>query len=218
MDFNQHRRLKEEMIRHHIMSRGISDERVLAAFWHIERHRFVPPHLAEKSYSDAAIPIAEGQTISQPYMVALMTERLQLTGSETVLEIGTGSGFQAAVLAYLGVSVYTIERHFELLAGARKRFKEFGYKIQSMVGDGTIGWPEFAPFDRIIVTAGAPDIPQTLVQQLSDGGFMLIPVGDRKEQVLTRVFRNADEIRVEPLVNCRFVPLVGEAGWKLQEV
>jgi protein-L-isoaspartate(D-aspartate) O-methyltransferase len=211
---NKYKRLKESMIEEILMKNGIDDERILRAFWDIERHHFVSEAFEAKSYADAAIPILKSQTISQPFMVAKMTQELDLQGNESVLEIGTGSGFQAAILAYLGVQVYSIERHFELAEQARLRFKLYGLNVQTMVGDGTLGWPSKGPFDRIIATAGSPHVPQSLADQLAEGGIMLIPMGDLKQQKLVKLRRKGGELLQENLVDCSFVPLIGKEGWE----
>lgn len=210
---NKYRKLKEQMIREQIMERGVHDEGILEAFWQIERHHFVDAAFEEKSYSDAAIPIQQAQTISQPFMVAKMSEALHLEKGMKVLEIGTGSGFQAAILAYLGAELYSIERHAILLENARKRFSSYGLTITTMLGDGTIGWASKGPFDRIITTAGSPNIPDSLFHQLANDAFMLIPVGDRKNQELLKIRKKDGKMIEEKLLNCRFVPLIGKEGW-----
>lgn len=211
---NKHRRLKETMIESILVAGGIADERILHAFWEIERHHFVEPAFEIKSYMDAAIPILKAQTISQPFMVAKMTEELAISGGEKVLEIGTGSGFQAAILAYLGAHVYSIERHFELAEQARQRFRQYGLPVQTMVGDGTIGWPSKGPFDRIITTAGSPQIPPSLVEQLAEGGILLIPMGDKQKQELVKIEKKNGELYKQTIVDCSFVPLIGKEGWE----
>ena len=192
---------------------GVTDTGVLAAIERIPREAFVLPHFHDQAYEDQALPIAQGQTISQPHIVAMMTEALQLKKTHKVLEIGTGSGYQAAVLAKLARRVYTVERFKSLLKEAESRFHQLRlHNITSKVGDGSKGWPEQAPFDRIIVTAAAEDIPQTLVDQLAVGGVMVLPVGpDRGDQVLIRLRKNEDGIECDHLADVRFVPLVGGA-------
>jgi len=188
---------------------GITDQRVLAAMERVPRERFVPPTFGAEAYENIPLPIAQGQTISQPYIVAYMTQELQVTDRSVVLEVGTGSGYQAAVLAQMCRRVYTIERYRSLKAAAELVFDELGlHNITTRLGDGGKGWPELAPFERIIVTAAAAKVPEALTSQLSDGGMMLIPVGDSFMQTLTRVTRHGDELRYEQLLDVRFVPLV----------
>jgi protein-L-isoaspartate(D-aspartate) O-methyltransferase len=209
---------REKMVASQLAGRGIKDRRVLAVMGEIPRQLFVEEALAEQAYNDSPLPIGENQTISQPYMVALMSEALQLTGKEKVLEIGTGSGYQTAVLAFLGERVFSIERIAILAARARKSLDALGiYNVAIRVGDGTYGWPEEAPFDAIIVTAGAPAVPQNLVRQLAIGGYLVIPTGSRQEQSLLRITRLEEDITVvrqENLGGCRFVDLIGEQGWR----
>jgi protein-L-isoaspartate(D-aspartate) O-methyltransferase len=192
---------------------GITDTRVLAALERIPRETFVLPHFHDQAYEDQALPIAQGQTISQPQIVALMTEALQVEKSHKVLEIGTGSGYQAAVLSRLARRVYTIERFASLLKEAEARFHALRiHNITSKVADGAKGWKEQAPFDRIIVTAAADSVPQSLLDQLSEGGIMVIPVGaERGDQVLLRLTKTPDGVMQEVLTEVRFVPLVGGA-------
>lgn len=196
-----------------LRARGISDERVMGAMSRIERHLFVQEPFTQRAYEDSALPIGKGQTISQPYTVAIMTEALDLKGGEKVLEIGTGSGYQASVLAELGARVFTIERDADLLAGARRMFERLEYRIASKAGDGTVGWSEFAPFEAIIVTAGAPEVPQPLLDQLADGGRCVIPVGDREIQTLQIITRHGAKYRRREFSGFKFVPLVGKMGW-----
>lgn len=196
-----------------LKERGITDTRLLGAFEKVERHLFVPEPFTVKSYEDSALPLAKGQTISQPYTVAFMTQSLMLSEGSKVLEIGTGSGYQAAILAELGLRVYTIERDLDLLAGARKILDRLGYRIVSKGGDGTVGWNEFAPYDGIVVTAGAPDIPKPLVNQLADAGRLVIPVGDREIQSLVVVTRTGERYDRRIVEGFKFVPLIGKEGW-----
>jgi protein-L-isoaspartate(D-aspartate) O-methyltransferase len=182
----------------------------------IERHLFVSEPFVNRSYDDTALPIAKQQTISQPYTVAYMTEQLAPNPGAKVLEIGTGSGYQAAVLAELGCKVYTIERHVDLLLHARKMFDRFGYRIGSKAGDGTVGWSEFAPYDGIIVTAAAPEVPDPLLKQLADGGRLIIPVGNLEMQDLFVVTRNGDAFSKREIKGFKFVPLIGKKGWNGQ--
>ena len=208
-------RQREEMVKRQIEARGITDRGVLEAFRRVPRHLFVPEALWDQAYGDYPLPIGEQQTISQPYIVAEMTECLQLTENDRVLEIGTGSGYQAAIIAQIAYRVYTIERIHSLLIRARNLFDQLHlFNILTRYGDGTIGWQDESPFDAIVVTAGAPRIPFPLVNQLAIGGRMVIPVGDRYTQDLVKVIRENKGIRQESLGGCRFVKLVGEHGWK----
>lgn len=195
--------------------KGIEDDLLLKAISRIPRERFVDPAFAQIAYEDSAFPIGEMQTISQPYTVAFMTQALKLKKGEKVLEIGTGSGYQAAVLAEMGCRVFTIERHTALLATARKRLDALGYdRVLSRVGDGTRGWNDYAPFDAIVVTAGAPDVPESLTKQLSpDGGRLIIPVGGQEMQRMYLITRNGEELSGEELPEFKFVPLIGKEGW-----
>jgi protein-L-isoaspartate(D-aspartate) O-methyltransferase len=203
------------MVDEQIAGRGVRDERVLAAMRKVPRHEFLPEALRTVAYGDHALPIGEGQTISQPYMVALMTELLELTGRERVLEIGTGSGYQSAVLAQLCEKVYTVERVKSLAAQARTVLDRLGYRnVAIKTFDGTFGWREMAPFDAIMVTAGAPDIPKPLVDQLKPGGRMVIPVGERFSQTLLKVVKTPEGAVTEKSIPCVFVPLIGNHGWK----
>lgn len=203
------------MVEVQIIGRGVKDTRVLAAMRRIPRHEFLPEAIRGVAYADQALPIGEGQTMSQPYMVALMTELLELKGPERVLEIGTGSGYQAALLAELCEKVYTVERVKMLAAQARVVLDRLGYKnVAIKVYDGTYGWKEMAPFDAIIVTAGSPDVPSALVDQLKDGGRLVIPVGERHSQQLVRMIKTSKGIVTEKSIPCIFVPLIGAHGWK----
>lgn len=207
--------LRKRMVEEQLIARGIKNERVLDAFYKVQRHKFVPEDLRISAYADFPVPIGEGQTISQPYIVALMTECLELTGQEKVLEIGTGSGYQAAILAELAKEVYSIER-FEILSKRTQEIlKEMGYtNIRIKVGDGTLGWPEFAPFDRIIVTAATPKVPLPLTEQLQEGGKLVLPLGETFSQVLTVIEKKKDGFESIEICGCVFVPLVGKYGWK----
>jgi protein-L-isoaspartate(D-aspartate) O-methyltransferase len=207
-------RERKEMVRRQIKGRRIQDELVLEAMRTVPRHRFVPPYVRGSAYRDAPLPIGEGQTISQPYVVAFMTEALQLSGGEKVLEIGTGSGYQAAVLALIAGEVISVERLPRLAEEARRTLAELGYdNVRVVVGDGTQGWPEEAPYDAIMVTAASPEVPAPLLQQLADGGRLVAPVGPRHTQQLVRVRREGEEFRREDLLGVAFVPLIGEHGW-----
>ncbi|OGP70868.1 MAG: protein-L-isoaspartate O-methyltransferase [Deltaproteobacteria bacterium RBG_13_58_19] len=202
------------MVESQLMRRGITDPRVLAAMRHVARHAFIPPGLRDQAYNDYPLPIGDDQTISQPYIVALMTEALELQETEKVLEIGTGSGYQAAVLAELAKEVFTIERLASLAKSAQEVLESLGYKnIHVRVGDGTLGWREEAPFDGIMVTAGTPQVPQPLLEQLAMGGRLVIPVGDQYSQTLTKVRRTPEGLKYDYLGGCRFVRLIGQHGW-----
>ena len=206
---------RNRMVESQLISRGIKDARVLDAMRKIPRHRFVEEALIGQVYNDHPLPIGEKQTISQPYMVALMTEALELQGPEKVLEIGTGSGYQTAILAELAEKIYSIERIRSLSVKAQRILDELGYfNVVLKVGDGTVGFKEEAPFDAIIVTAGSPDVPQPLVDQLAMGGRLVIPVGDRYTQSLMKVVRAKEGITKTDLGGCRFVNLLGQHGWK----
>ncbi len=208
------RRDKQIMLRRHLQGRGIFDRRVLDAMARVPREKFVDESLQADAYADRALPIACGQTISQPYIVALMTQALRLRGGERVLEVGTGSGYQAAVLAELAREVTSVERHAALSQQAATRLAALGYqRVTLVVGDGTLGWPAGAPYDRIIVAAAAASTPKHLIDQLAEGGLLVIPVGNRDQQTLQVAGKVGGEVRVEPLSVCRFVPLVGEEGW-----
>jgi len=214
-DSLKYQRLRDDMVKTQIEARGVSDPAVLAAMRTVPRHLFVSDALRDQAYGDFPLPIGYDQTISQPYIVAEMTEALQLNKDDRVLEIGTGSGYQAAVCAEIAYRVYTIERIHALYLKARRLFDELHYhNIVTRYSDGTAGWKEESPFDAIIVTAGAPEIPKTLVAQLAMGGRMVIPVGDRFSQELVKLVRDEKGIRTASLGGCRFVKLVGEHGWK----
>jgi len=207
-------RIRERMVAEQLVPRGIRNERVLEAMSEVPRHYFIDDALRSRAYGDFPLPIAAGQTISQPYIVACMTEALNLKGHETVLEIGTGSGYQAAILSKLCAKVYTIERINVLLAGARKVFDQLNYfNIISKLDDGTMGWPDNGPYDAIMVTAGGPEIPEPLVEQLADPGRLIIPVGDQHLQDLQMVVKADGTISTSQLEKVRFVDLVGEYGW-----
>jgi protein-L-isoaspartate(D-aspartate) O-methyltransferase len=202
------------MVRQQLARRGIRDRRVLDAMLTVPRHIFVPPAGRAAAYEDRALDLGRGQTISQPFMVATMTEALAPRPHDRVLEIGTGSGYQTAVLAELAGAVYTIERDAELALDARALLEELGFgNIRYLVGDGTLGWASQAPFDSILVTAGAPTVPEHLLAQLAPGGRLVIPLGDRNVQELYLVTLEGAERRLEWITSCRFVPLVGEEGW-----
>ena len=205
---------RERMVREQLAARGITDQRVLDAMRRVRREQFVPPDHAGAAYEDRPLPIGEGQTISQPYMVAVMTEALRVEPDNHVLEIGTGSGYQTAILALLASDVISIERHESLAAAARRVLTAVGNtNVQIVVADGSEGWPDGAPYDRILVTAGAPAVPETLVNQLAPGGRLVIPVGPPGLQHVTIVDRTAEGFHTTTGDACVFVPLVGRQGW-----
>ncbi len=202
--------MRAKMVETQIKARGVKDPRVLSALLKVERHRFVPEEYLNSAYADQPLPIGEGQTISQPYIVALMTELLELKGDEKVLEIGTGSGYQAAILAELAKEVYTVEIVESLASTAKNRLLELGYQnVKVKFGDGYLGWPEAAPFDAIIVTAAPDHIPQPLLEQLREGGRMVLPVG-RYAQELKRVLKRSGKIEITDITPVVFVPMTGE--------
>lgn len=207
-------REREELIKV-LRGKGISDENVLKAFFMVERHLFVPEIIKPHAYSDVALPIGYEQTISQPYTVAFMTQALELKERCKILEIGTGSGFQAAILVSMGMKVYSIERNFDIHMRTQKLFDDLGIRAALIYGDGTIGWDDASPFDRIIVTAGGPEVPKRLLKQLAVGGKMVIPVGDRKNQTMQIITKISEKDFVKREVpNFKFVPLIGKQGWK----
>lgn len=207
--------LRQEMVNLQIIPRGVRDLRTIDALLKVPRHLFVPENLQEEAYNDYPLPIGYGQTISQPYIVALMTELLELKGKEKVLEIGTGSGYQTAILAELAEKVYTIERVEELLEQAKKRLDNLGYKnVHLFCGDGTKGLPEFAPYQGIIVTAAAEKIPSPFFEQLDENGKLVIPLGEKYSQVLTVVEKKKGKMLQKEICGCTFVPLIGEYGFK----
>jgi protein-L-isoaspartate(D-aspartate) O-methyltransferase len=203
------------MVTDQLVAGGIQDQRVLEAMGKVPRHEFVSPGMEPQAYFDRPLPIGDGQTISQPLMVAIMTEAMKLKGHERVLEIGTGSGYQAAVLAELAKEVFTIERLESLSVRARRSLYKVGYQnVQLKVGDGTLGWPEEAPYDGIMVTAGAPKVPDHLKHQLADGGRLVVPVGGTEFQQLIIVERDGNNFHTTLGSGCRFVRLIGENGWQ----
>ena len=210
---------RKRMVEEQLIPRGINDKQVLSAFLKVPRHRFIPSEFINSAYADYPLPIGEEQTISQPYIVALMTQCLELKEGDKVLEVGTGSGYQAAILAELNCGVYSIERSASLAGQAKNILVELGYcacpggaKIK--VGDGTEGWPEFSPYVKIIVTAAAPKVPLSLFTQLAEDGMMVIPLGDRFVQMLSLVRKIKGKMESENICSCRFVPLIGEEGWR----
>ena len=211
----KYERQREEMVRTQIEARGIKAPKVLAAFRRVPRHLFVSEALRDQAYGDYPLPIGEQQTISQPYIVAEMTQALDLGEDDRVLEIGTGSGYQAAILAQIVYRVYTVERKRSLYQQARNLFDKLHYhNVVMKYGDGTKGWRDESPFDGIIVTAGAPQIPDVLIDQMGEGGRLVVPVGNQHTQELIKIFRDDQNIRQINLGGCRFVKLVGEYGWK----
>jgi protein-L-isoaspartate(D-aspartate) O-methyltransferase len=215
VDFNT---LREQMVRNQLISRGIKNKKVLDAMSRVPRHLFVEDAMVHSAYADMALPIGDGQTISQPYMVAIMTELLELSAVETVLEIGTGSGYQAAILAELCKEVYSIERLTPVADRAIHTLDALNYKnIHVQVGDGTRGWPAKAPFDRIMITAASPKIPDPLIEQLEVNGILLLPIGTRHAQQLLKVRKKQSGLTEEYHTPCVFVPLVGKYGWENEE-
>lgn len=208
----ENERLK--MVSDQIISRGIHDKRLLAVLREVPRHKFVPPAYQHLAYTDGPLPIGEGQTISQPYIVALMTDLLRLNGDENILEIGTGSGYQAAILAGMAANVYSIERHASLADRARKTLDELGFKnVVVLTGDGTVGLEKYAPFEGVLVTAAAPQVPQPLFDQLADKGRMIVPVGGVLGQYLQVWIRHGNRYDSEVIAPVAFVPLRGKHGW-----
>lgn len=207
---------RQEMVRTQLLARGITDLATLEAMRHVPRHLFVPASMQENAYEDRPLPIGEGQTISQPFIVALMNQLAEITPSSIVLDIGTGSGYAAAVAAYTAQEVYTVEFLPSLAHAAQQCFKQLAYhSIHCKVADGSLGWPEHAPYDAIIVAAGAPAVPQTLIKQLKIGGRLIIPVGDSFSQLLLRLRKTSEETYTqETFEPVRFVPLIGKEGWE----
>ncbi len=206
------------MVDEQLVRRGITDKSVLRAFRVVPRHKFVSSDYADSAYGDYPLPIGEGQTISQPYMAALMTECLKLSGKEKVLEIGTGSGYQAAILCEVAGQVFSVERMRPLAEKAEGLLASLGYRNFNInAGDGTLGWPEHSPYDAIIVTAGAPAIPGSIVNQLGENGRLVIPVGEGFSQTLTVIYKTGDGIRKNDVCGCTFVPLIGKEGWPDRE-
>lgn len=209
---------RRRMVEDQLKARGIHDAHVLRIMAALPRHLFVDPALDTRAYSDHALPIGEEQTISQPFMVGLMTQALDLAGDEKILEIGTGSGYQTAVLAELGERVFTIERIPSIATGARERLLGMGYhNIIFRCADGSLGWKEMAPFDRIIVTAGAPRVPAFVGEQLRPGGLAVLPVGTDQEQALVKIVKTEQGLEKKILTGCTFVPLIGRGGWTTKE-
>jgi len=210
-----YKREREEMVEFQVRARGVGDRRVLAAMRKIPRHFFVPKGYERAAYEDRPLPIGEGQTISQPYIVAVMTEQLEIKPQDRVLEIGTGSGYQAALLAELAATVISVERLADLADRARKNLARAGVTgVKVVVGDGTEGYPPEAPYDAIIVTAASPDIPKPLVKQLAEGGRLIAPVGPRDCQDLVKLVKREGRVEKIPLGGVCFVPLIGQFGWR----
>lgn len=206
------------MVKNQLEARDITDPAVLEAMRAVPRHRFVSEELRTQAYADAPLRLEYGQTISQPYIVALMTQLLCLTGKETVLEVGTGSGYQAAILGHLAKWVYSVERISELAGHAREILRELGLaNVEVVVGDGSLGYPAKAPYEGIVVTAAPPEVPQPLKDQLADGGVLVVPVGAHAGQILEKWTRRGDDYRRESMAPVAFVPLVGEHGWSPEE-
>lgn len=212
-------RARSSMVQTQLVPRGIADKRVLAAFRTVPREAFVPGELVGEAFDDGPLPLIEGQTISQPYIVAVTAEALQLAGQERVLEVGTGSGYAAAILGALAREVYTVERLPSLASSAAARLRRLGFdNVEVRCGDGTLGWPEHAPYDAVAVAAGGPKVPPALLEQLAVGGRLVMPVGPAASQTLVRVTRDGlHEFRTEPLMPVRFVPLIGEAGVSMEK-
>lgn len=207
-------RRKRNALVEELRDKGIKDESVLKAIGAIPRHQFVDSALWHRAYEDSALPIEMGQTISQPFTVASQTELMQVKRGDKVLEIGTGSGYQCAVLCEMGAKVYTVERHRELTERSRKILNDLGYRAMFKCGDGSMGWSAYAPYDAIVVTAGAPVIPETLRNQLTVGGRLIVPVGDEERQLMMRIKRTGEEeFEQEQFAHFKFVPLIGKQGW-----
>jgi protein-L-isoaspartate(D-aspartate) O-methyltransferase len=205
---------RRAMVESQLRRRGIRDERVLEAMFAVPRHEFVPPAYVGAAYDDRPLPIGESETISQPYIVAAMTQAAQVQPGDKALEVGTGAGYQAAILAHLGAKVYTVERNFQLAEATRPRLSRLGYQeIEVVWGDGSEGYAPGAPYQVILVTAGAPDVPPTLLQQLAEGGRMVVPIGDLRHQDLCVFTKHGNEITKRVLDPCQFVPLIGKHGW-----
>lgn len=209
----KHSRRRTQLV-NKLQEKGIKHRAVLQAVGTIPRHLFVDSALEHRAYEDTALPIGSGQTISQPYTVAVQTELLDIEKGDKVLEIGTGSGYQAAILCQMGADLYSVERHEQLYLNAKEILQQLGFRAHLKCGDGTLGWSAYAPYDGIVVTAGAPVVPEELVKQLSIGGVLVVPVGDQKSQTMIKITRTAEEdFKEERLNNFKFVPLIGEKGW-----
>lgn len=210
---------RRQMVQEQLEARGIVEKRLLKAFLTVPRHEFVPSEMRSQAYGDHPLPIGAGQTISQPYIVALMVQLLRLQGHERVLEIGTGSGYQLAILGHLALEAYSVERLPQLAEQAVRRLERVGYlNVHVTVGDGSAGWPDHAPYDAIVVAAGAPNIPRPLVEQLVDGGRLAIPVGSVQVQTLTLIEKHGGMLQQQAVTSCVFVPMVGRYGWRPEEL
>lgn len=210
---------RRAMLEHQLKRRGIQDSRVLDAMFKVPRHTFVPPACVDVAYEDRPLPIGESQTISQPYIVAAMTAAARVEPRDKVLEIGTGSGYQAAILAHLGAKVYSVERNFQLAESARARLAHLGYtEVEVICGDGSEGHPVASPYQVILVTAASPVVPQPLLEQLADGGRMVIPIGDLKHQGLHLITKYLNEVTTRVLDPCQFVPLIGKYAWPEERI
>ena len=209
---------RARMVEEQLKARGLVEERLVAAFGKVPRHLFVPEELRSDAYADHPLPIGASQTISQPYIVALMISRLRLQGHERVLEIGTGSGYQTAILAELALEVFSVERLEQLLFPARARLEELGYfNVHLRTSNGSLGWAEHAPYDAVLVSAAAPKIPTPLLEQLADHGRMVLPIGPQQGQMLVEVEKRAGIIHQQDIASCVFVPLLGQYGWQEAE-
>lgn len=206
---------RRERLVESLREKGIRDERLLSAIGRVPRHLMIDTALEERAYRDTALPIGQGQTISQPYTVACQTELLNVQPGDRILEVGTGSGYQAAILCEMGADVFSIERQEKLYERAREMLRTLGYEVMLKLGDGTMGWSAYSPYDSIVVTAGAPSIPEALVDQLAIGGRLVVPVGDAERQIMYRVTRvDEDEFEEERFDAFKFVPLIGRKGWQ----
>jgi protein-L-isoaspartate(D-aspartate) O-methyltransferase len=215
VSFDRRAEDRRMMVEGQIRKRGVTDERVLSAMAAVPRHEFVQPFWTNQAYADEPLPIGHGQTISQPYIVGAMAAALALSGSENVLEIGTGCGYQAAVLSLLAREVHTVELLLDLAQSAAERVLRLGYaNVHVHAGDGTLGWPAYSPYDAILIAAAAPSIPEPLLQQLAEGGRLIAPVGDLNKQELHVITRHEGKLLLQPGGPCRFVPLMGEYGWR----
>ena len=209
---------RHRMVEEQFKARGITDARVLQAFLTVPRHQFVPPEAQDHAYADHPLPIGSGQTVSQPYIVALMTQLLRLHGHERVLEIGTGSGYQLAILGELALEVYSVERHPELAEAAAQRLERLGYlNVHVTTGDGSLGWSAHAPYEGMAVTAAASRVPPALVEQLAEEGRLVIPLGSQQSQTLTLIERHQGAVQTRAIAACVFVPLIGHEGWPSDE-
>lgn len=209
----KHAKRRNQLVKK-LQEKGITNRELLKAIGEVPRHLFVDTALENRAYEDTALPIGNGQTISQPYTVAIQTELLDVKKGDKILEIGTGSGYQAAILCHMGADLYSVERHEKLYLNAKTILQKLNYRPRLKSGDGTLGWSAYAPYDGIVVTAGAPVVPEELVQQLSIGGRLVVPVGDQTSQTMVKITRTSeDDFKEEHLSNFKFVPLIGKKGW-----